>query len=130
MSDSAVIIAGSGMCTGGRIIDHLKIGLKDPANDLFFAGYQAKGTPGRDIIKYSKMPHGYIRPEGERIEINAKVHNLTGYSAHADQQGLLNWVESIAQKPGEIKLVHGEYHARKTLKDLLENKGHNVVNSM
>jgi metallo-beta-lactamase family protein len=130
MSDSAVIIAGSGMCSGGRIIDHLKVGLKNPANDLFFAGYQAKGTPGRDIIKYSKMPHGYIQLEGKRIEINAKVHNLTGYSAHADQQGLLDWVESIAQKPGEIKLVHGEYHARKTLKDLLENKGHNVVNSM
>ena len=76
------------------------------------------------------MPHGYIRLEGERIEINAKVHNLTGYSPHADQQGLIDWVESIAQKPGEIKLVHGEYHARRTLKDLLENKGHNVVNSM
>ena len=58
MDGLAVVIAGSGMCTGGRILDHLRHGLDDPKNDIFFVGYQAKGAPGRDILKYSKMPGG------------------------------------------------------------------------
>lgn len=130
MPDSAIIIAGSGMCTGGRIMNHLKAGLEKPINDIFFVGYQAKGTPGRDIIKYSKKPHGYVRIDGEKIKIKAKVHTLTGYSAHADQKGLLDWVNAISEKPKKIKLVHGEYKARKALEELLENNGHNVANSL
>jgi len=53
MDEPAIVIAGTGMCTGGRIIDHLKAGITDRKNDIFFVGYQAKGTPGRDILKYS-----------------------------------------------------------------------------
>ena len=75
LTGPAVIIAGSGMCTGGRIVSHLKHGLDDPKNDLFFVGYQAKGTPGRVIM------------EG-RTPARATIHRLSGYSAHADQQTL------------------------------------------
>ena len=83
------------MCTGGRIIDHLKAGIADRKNDIFFVGYQAKGTPGRDILKYSKRPGGYVVLDGERFDIKARVHMLSGYSAHADQKGLIEWVEAM-----------------------------------
>ena len=104
----AIIIAGSGMCTGGRIVDHLKYGLEDPANDIFFVGYQAKGTPGR------KMIDGKIR-------VKAGIHTLSAYSAHADQQMLVNWVHSMPQPPKEIRLVHGEADARRALAGLLKS---------
>jgi len=103
------------MCTGGRIIDHLKAGIADRKNDIFFVGYQAKGTPGRDILKYSKRPGGYVVLDGERFDIKARVHMLSGYSAHADQKGLIEWVEAMGEKPGEIKLVHGEPAAQRAL---------------
>ena len=122
----SVIIAGSGMCTGGRIIDHLKKGLDNSRNDLFFVGYQARGTPGRDIIRYSKRPGGYVYIDGERITIGAMVHTLTGYSAHADQRGLIEWVESIRERPEEIKLVHGEPEAQKVLGDKLGTLGYRL----
>ena len=102
----AIIIAGSGMCTGGRIVDHLQYGLDDPRNDIFFVGYQAKGTPGRKMIE-------------KKIPVKAGIHTLTAYSAHADQQMLVNWVRSMPQPPKEIRLVHGEADARRALAGLL-----------
>ena len=98
----AIIIAGSGMCTGGRIVDHLKNGLDNPANDVFFVGYQAKGTPGRAIME-GKTPS------------RAGIHTLTGYSAHADQNSLVAWVKSMPEPPGDIRLVHGDPEAQKAL---------------
>jgi len=115
MDGPAIVIAGSGMCTGGRILDHLRHGLDDPKNDIFFVGYQARGTLGRDILKYSKRPGGYVILDGEKLDIKSKVHQLTGYSAHADQKGLIEWVGSMPEKPGRIKLVHGESGAQKAL---------------
>ena len=76
-SGPAIIIAGSGMCTGGRIVNHLEHGLENPANDIFFVGYQAKGTPGRRMIE-------------KQIPVKAGIHTLTGYSAHADQNMLVS----------------------------------------
>ena len=111
----AVIIAGSGMCTGGRIVDHLKAGITDRKNDIFFVGYQAKGTPGRDIVRYSQRPGGYVYLDNKKFNIEAKVHTLSGYSAHADQKGLIEWVESMPERPGRIKLVHGEAGAQRAL---------------
>ena len=102
MAGPAVIIAGSGMCTGGRIVDHFKHGLNDPKNDIFFVGYQAKGTPGRRIIE-------------KKVPCRARIHKLSGYSAHADQAMLVKWVNSMPGPPREIRLVHGESHARKAL---------------
>ncbi len=98
----AIIIAGSGMCTGGRIVDHLKYGLEERANDIFFVGYQAKGTPGRKMIE-------------KKIPVKAGIHTLTAYSAHADQRMLVDWVHSMPQPPKEIRLVHGEGGARRAL---------------
>ena len=122
MEGPAIVIAGSGMCTGGRILDHLRHGLDDPKNDIFFVGYQARGTLGRDILKYSKRPGGYVMLDGERFNIKSKVHQLTGYSAHADQKGLIEWVESMPEKPGRIKLVHGKTGAQRVLYKTLQSK--------
>ncbi|WP_321417393.1 MBL fold metallo-hydrolase [uncultured Desulfobacter sp.] len=97
-----IIIAGSGMCTGGRILDHLEQGLDDPKNDIFFVGYQARGTLGRRIIE-------------QKVAVQARVHRLSGYSAHADQAELVDWVRSMGEAPKEIRLVHGEAGARKAL---------------
>ena len=120
MDGQAIIIAGSGMCTGGRIVDHLKSGIEDARNDILFVGYQAKGTAGRDILKYSKRAGGYVVLDGERFDIRAKVHQLTGYSAHADQRGLLEWVGSMPERPGRIKLVHGENRAQEAMRIALD----------
>ena len=114
------------MCTGGRIIDHLKQGLNDPKNDVLFVGYQAAGTPGRDILTYSKRRNGYVYLDHEKVTIRAGVHRLSGYSAHADQRGLLAWVESMAEKPGAIRLVHGELEAQQVLHDELIRRGYRV----
>ncbi len=102
MTGPAVIIAGSGMCTGGRIVDHLKQGLDDPKNDLVFVGYQAKGTPGRRMIE-------------KTLPVKAAIHVLSGYSAHADQTMLVNWVNAMPHPPAAVTLVHGEPGARKAL---------------
>jgi len=122
----AVILAGSGMCTGGRIIDHLKKGIEDPKSDILFVGYQAAGTPGRTIQKYAEKPGGYVYLDGERLTIRANVYTLPGYSAHADQKGLVDWIASMPGKPGSIKLVHGEGGARRALADVLEKRGYTV----
>jgi metallo-beta-lactamase family protein len=122
----AIIIAGSGMCTGGRIVEHLRAGLEDPSNDVFFVGYQAEGTPGREIIRYHDRPGGYVRIDGEKVLIRAGIHVLTGYSAHADQRGLIEWVASMGQKPGEIKLVHGEPAAQQALAAELDHRGYRL----
>lgn len=127
MQGPAVILAGSGMCTGGRIVDHLKKGIDRPENDILFVGYQAVGTPGRAIRKYSQRPGGYVDLDGQRKTIKARVHTLSGYSAHADQQGLVDWLDAMPDKPGAVKLVHGEGRAREALAAVLEDRGYNVL---
>ena len=122
----AIILAGSGMCSGGRIVDHLREAIETPENEIFFVGYQAEGTLGRQIIRYHKKPGGYVIIDGEKFLIKAGVQVLSGYSAHADQAGLLEWVEKMEKKPGLIKLVHGETHARRVLGEILERKGYQV----
>jgi len=127
MRGPAIIIAGSGMCTGGRIMAHLQRGLADAKNDVLFVGYQAEGTVGRNIIQYSGKPGGYARIDGKQIPIHANVHVLSGYSAHADQKDLLRWVESMTEKPGKIKLIHGENEAQQALGDALRQRGYAVI---
>ena len=126
MDGPAIILAGSGMCAGGRIVNHLKKGIDDPENDILFVGYLAHGTPGRAIQNYSRRPGGYVDLDGERKTIEARVHTLSGYSAHADQQGLVDWIESMPEKPGDVKLVHGETTARNALADLLRKRNFRV----
>ncbi len=122
----AIIVAGSGMCTGGRIIDHLKQALAKPENHILFVGYQAAGTPGRDIVRYSRKPDGYVIMDGERIPVRAAVTQLSGYSAHADKNGLVEWVKSMREKPAGIKLVHGEPPAQRALMKALGRQGYNI----
>lgn len=127
MPGPSVIIAGSGMLTGGRMVSHLEKSLDDPTNDILFVGFQAKGTPGRAILEQSRTKDGFVRFNGHKISINARIHVMSGLSAHADQTGLLNFVQSMNQKPGAIKLVHGEADAQIALKNVLMNNGYNVL---
>ncbi|MEW6679338.1 MAG: MBL fold metallo-hydrolase [Pseudomonadota bacterium] len=117
----AVVIAASGMCAGGRIVNYLKAMLANPRNDVLFLGYQAAGTPGRDIQTYGPKG-GYVDLDGIRIQIRAGIHTLGGYSAHADQKDLLNFIARMRKKPRQIRLVHGDAPARQTLADEIRQR--------
>lgn len=122
----SIVIAASGMCAGGRIVDYLKAMLGDPRHNVLFVGYQAKGTPGQLIQQYGPRS-GYVDLDGERIDIRAGIATLGGYSAHADQQGLINFVTRMRHWPSEIRLVHGESGAKQQLaRALLERYRHNA----
>ncbi len=118
----AIIIAASGMCAGGRVVNYLKEFLGDPASDIVFVGYQAYGTPGRYI-----QDTDWVKLDGKRYDIRAQVHQLSGYSAHADQSDLLRFVEGMQQPPKAIRLVHGEDEAKAALQAELEQRGYKVV---
>lgn len=119
----AIVIAGSGMCTGGRIINYLKAFIEDPSADVVFVGFQALGTPGR----YIQDQAGWVKLDGQRFNINAEVHTLSGYSAHADQADLLRFVQGMSERPKAIRLVHGEAPAKAALAAKLVELGYNVV---
>ncbi len=106
-----IVLAASGMCTGGRIVNYLKALVEDQRTDILFVGYQAIGTTGRLIQKYATR-NGYIELDGQRLPINAGVYTLSGYSAHADQAGLLRFIKGMRKKPKEIRLVHGDQSAK------------------
>lgn len=108
---SCIVIAASGMCSGGRIMNYLQALLPDERTDVLFVGYQAKGTPGRDIQKYGPRG-GYVFINGERVDIKAGVYTLSGYSAHADQKDLVNFVKRMRFKPAHIRIVHGDDEAK------------------
>lgn len=110
----AIVIAASGMCTGGRIQNYLKALLPDKRTDVLFVGYQANGTPGRDIQVYGPRG-GYVVLDDEKITIKAQVHTISGYSAHADQANLLNFVKGMRHKPKHIRIVHGDMEAKNKL---------------
>ena len=114
----AVVIAASGMCAGGRIVNYLKAMLGDARHDVIFCGYQAVGTPGREIQTYGPKG-GYVTLDGARHDIRAKVHTLGGFSAHADQAGLVRFVRGMRQPPADIRLVHGEAAAKAALANAL-----------
>ncbi|MFZ3155516.1 MBL fold metallo-hydrolase RNA specificity domain-containing protein [Pseudomonas sp.] len=107
----AIVIAGNGMCSSGRIVNYLKAMLHDPRHDVLFIGYQAQGTPGRAMQMYGERG-GYVDLDGERYKIGAKVHTIGGYSAHADQKGLVNFVTRMREWPSEVRIVHGEPGAK------------------
>ena len=115
-----VVIAGSGMCAGGRVVNYLKAMLGDARNDVLFVGYQAAGTPGRNILTYGPRG-GWVELDGERYDIRAQVHTVGGYSAHAGQEDLLRFVEGIPQLPSEIRIVHGDKGAKRALQGKLRD---------
>lgn len=110
----AIILAASGMCSGGRIVNYLERFLPDKTTDVLFVGYQGRGTLGRDIQKYGPI-NGYVFINDTRITINAQVHTISGYSAHADQSGLVKFVTGMLKKPSHIKIVHGDEDAKAAL---------------
>ena len=105
--EPAVVIAASGMCAGGRVVNYLREMLGDPRLDVLFVGYQARGTPGHAIQTYGPRG-GYVELDGERVDIRAGIHILSGYSAHADRDDLTRFVTRMRHLPGEVRLVHGE----------------------
>lgn len=117
----AIVIAASGMCSGGRIVNYLKAMLGDPRHDVLFIGYQAAGTPGRDIQKYGPKG-GYVSLDGQRYDIRAGIHSLGGYSAHADQKDLINFIARMRNKPGQVRLVHGDEGAKQALATALRQR--------
>jgi metallo-beta-lactamase family protein len=119
IKQGAIIIAGSGMCTGGRIKHHLKHNLWRPECSVVFVGYQAKGTLGRRIVDGEKFVEIY----GERIKVEAEIYTINGFSAHAGQSELLNWAERF-HKETLIGLVHGEPESMESMKNLLEEAGY------
>jgi metallo-beta-lactamase family protein len=110
----AIIIAGSGMCNGGRIRHHFKQRIWDKHNTLIFAGFQARGTLGRVLVDGAKK----IRLFGEEYVVNARVETLGGFSAHAGQTELVDWISSFTSQP-RVALVHGEPEALDALSQKL-----------
>ncbi|PUB16184.1 MBL fold metallo-hydrolase RNA specificity domain-containing protein [Yoonia sediminilitoris] len=115
----AVIMAGSGMCTGGRVRHHLKHNIWRTECSVIFVGFAAKGTLARQIVDGAK----HIRIFGEDIQVKAEIHTINGFSAHADQRELFYWVSKTG-KPKKIFLVHGDYDkGMTTMQKELEKKG-------
>ncbi|WP_298433244.1 MBL fold metallo-hydrolase [Geobacter sp.] len=108
-----IVIAAGGMCAGGRIVNYLKALLGDERTDLLFVGYQASGTPGREIREQGTG--GGVELEGKGYRIRAGIHAIGGYSAHADRRNLVDFVKAIPLKPRLVRLVHGEEDARRAL---------------
>lgn len=119
----AIVIAGNGMCSAGRILNYLKAMLRHPRHNVLFSGYQAKGTAGA-LIQATEGAEGFVAIDldGERYDIRAGVATLEGYSAHADQAGLLAFVEGMRERPTEIRLVHGGKEAKVALACRLRNR--------
>jgi len=112
----AIIIAGSGMCSGGRIKQHLKHNIWRRECHVIISGFQARGTLGRSLVDGAK----YIRLWGETVRVAATVHTVGGLSAHADQLGLKNWYANFEGRP-RVVLVHGETSALETLSNTLKD---------
>jgi metallo-beta-lactamase family protein len=114
LREPAVIIAGSGMCTGGRVVHHLKRYLDEPEHCVLFVGYQAHGTPGRDIQKYGPRG-GFVQLGGRRIDIRCRIETLHGMSGHADRNGLRDWLAGFEDRPRRVFLNHGDEEAAAAL---------------
>ncbi|MDY3213210.1 MBL fold metallo-hydrolase RNA specificity domain-containing protein, partial [Pyramidobacter sp.] len=114
-----VVMAGSGMCNGGRIVHHLKNGIWNPDNHVVFVGYQAHGTLGRRIVDRAKT----VRIAGEVVNVNAQIHTIGGFSAHADRTDLLGWAERFRPTMPKFFVTHGEAEAAQSLAEALKTRG-------
>ena len=113
----AIIIAGSGMCTGGRIRHHLRNNISRKECHIIIVGYQAGGTPGRALVDGASK----LRMFGQSLKVNATVHTIGGLSAHAGQSALVNWYDQFENRP-PLVLVHGESRAQAVLQDLIRSE--------
>jgi len=121
-----MVIAGSGMCTGGRIKHHLVNNITRPECTILFVGYQAGGTLGRQIL--DSTPGQEVRILGQLYPVKAKIVRVHGFSGHADRKELLEWGKNLKQPPRKIFLVHGEKESAKNFcQYLIDNTGWNVM---
>ncbi len=118
--DGVIIIAGSGMCQGGRVVHHLKHNLWREDTAVIFVGYQAAGTLGRRLVDGATQ----VTIEHEPIAVRARIFTVNGFSAHADQAALSGWLAS--SDPAHIVLNHGETNAATALARLLTSQGRSV----
>ncbi len=115
----AIIIAGSGMCSGGRIRGHLAEYLPDPRTDVIFVGYQAQNTLGRDL----QQGRDIVDIDGRKVEVRAVITTITGFSAHADRDALAHWFGQVPRKPGgAVFVTHGEEKASRSYARLLKDR--------
>ncbi len=119
IASGAIIIAGSGMCNGGRIRHHLKHNLWRRQAHVVIVGFQAAGTPGRALVDGAKT----FRMDREPIAVKAKIHTLGGFSAHASQSQLQDWISHFQKPRPDLYLVHGEPAAKQAIKDFLAGHG-------
>jgi metallo-beta-lactamase family protein len=120
LTGSNIIIAGSGMCTGGRIKHHLVNNITREESTILFVGYQASGTLGRHIVDGAKS----VRILGQYYPVRARIAQVHGFSAHADRDELIKWLSSLTKPPRRVFITHGELDASKSLEGLIrEDKG-------
>ncbi len=115
---SCIILAGSGMCTGGRIKHHLRQNIGRAESTILFVGYQADGTLGRHIIDGAKQ----VRIHGREYDVNARIAHLNGLSAHGDRDDLVRWLSQLKKPPSRLFLTHGEESAALSLQETLTGK--------
>ena len=113
-----LIMAGAGMCNGGRILHHLRHGLWHEETVVLIVGYQSEGTLGRQLVDGAETVHIF----GEEIAVRAQIHTLNGFSAHAGQSELLRWFQSISSPKPTVALTHGEARGREPLAKLLRER--------
>ena len=119
-NEASIIISASGMCDVGRKKHHLKHNIWNPNSTILFVGYQAPGTLGYQIVNGAKK----VTIFGEEFAVNARIEYIEGYSGHADQEWLMNFIYSFLTKPKHIFLVHGEEESQDVLRDkILEETG-------
>lgn len=118
ISGKAIIISASGMVTGGRILHHLVNRLGNPKNTVLFIGYQAEGTRGRTILEGAET----VKIHGQQVPINAKIEQISGFSAHADYNEILAWLSNFNEAPRQIFIVHGETAQSAALGKRIEEK--------
>lgn len=113
-----LIMAGSGMCNAGRILHHLRHGLWRPETRVMIVGYQGEGTLGRQLVDGARR----VKIFGETIAVNAHIHTLNGFSAHAGQGELMTWFGSLAGSKPKVVLTHGEARGREPLAQLIRQR--------
>ena len=113
-----MILAGAGMCNAGRIVHHLRQNLWHPETVVIIVGFQARGTLGRLLVDGSRE----VKIFGDRIAVNARIRTLGGFSAHAGQTHLLNWLGAMAPSSPRVILTHGEERARQTLTERIKDR--------
>jgi metallo-beta-lactamase family protein len=118
IKETIMVIAGSGMCTGGRIKHHLVNNISQPENTIMFVGYQAVGTLGRSIVDGIKE----VRILGQKRKVEARVTQIHGFSSHADRAEILKWLTEFNKAPRALFLVHGEPESARNFSDYITEK--------